>query len=103
MEVASDVWDSIRKLPDRHIVTASVKDDERGGQGHTSASLLYQSATWHRAVNKHCFYTSVSSTSYFVLSAMDGKIERCVRIQFCAKLGKSSIETLEMLREEDDL
>jgi hypothetical protein len=26
-------------------VTASLKDDERGGQGHTSASLLRQSAT----------------------------------------------------------
>jgi hypothetical protein len=27
------------------IVTALVKEDERGGQGHTSASLLHQSAT----------------------------------------------------------
>jgi hypothetical protein len=27
------------------VVTASVKEDERGGQGHTSASLLHQSAT----------------------------------------------------------
>jgi hypothetical protein len=26
------------------VVTASVKEDERGGQGHTSASLLHQSA-----------------------------------------------------------
>jgi hypothetical protein len=26
------------------VVTTSVKDDERGGQGHTSASLLQQSA-----------------------------------------------------------
>jgi hypothetical protein len=26
-------------------VIASVKDDERGGQGHTSESLLHQSAT----------------------------------------------------------
>jgi hypothetical protein len=27
------------------LLTASVKEDERGGQGHTSASLLHQSAT----------------------------------------------------------
>jgi hypothetical protein len=27
------------------IVTASVKEDERGSQGHTSASLFHQSAT----------------------------------------------------------
>jgi hypothetical protein len=26
------------------VVTASVKEDERGGQGHTSESLLHQSA-----------------------------------------------------------
>jgi hypothetical protein len=26
------------------VVTASVKEDERGGQGHTSSSLLHQSA-----------------------------------------------------------
>jgi hypothetical protein len=26
-------------------VAGSVKEDERGGQGHTSASLLHQSAT----------------------------------------------------------
>jgi hypothetical protein len=39
------------------VVTASVKE-ERGGQGHTSASLLHQVATWHCAVNTHCFYTS---------------------------------------------
>jgi hypothetical protein len=30
---------------------------------------------------------------------MDGKIEQCVCIQFCMKLGKSTIETLEMVRE----
>jgi hypothetical protein len=27
------------------VVTASVKEDERGGQGHTSEYLLHQSAT----------------------------------------------------------
>jgi hypothetical protein len=27
------------------VVTALVKEDERGGQGHTSTSLLHQSAT----------------------------------------------------------
>jgi hypothetical protein len=37
---------------------------------------------------------SASSTSCFVLSAMDGKIEQRV------KLGNSATETLEMLRED---
>jgi hypothetical protein len=35
------------------VVTASVKEDERRCQGHTSTSLLHQSATWHRSVNTH--------------------------------------------------
>jgi hypothetical protein len=30
---------------------------------------------------------------------MDGKIEQCVCIKFCMKLGKSTTKTLEMLRE----
>jgi hypothetical protein len=30
---------------------------------------------------------------------MDGKIEQCIFINFCAKLGKSTAETLEMLHE----
>jgi hypothetical protein len=30
---------------------------------------------------------------------MDGKIEQCVCIKICVKLGKSATETLEMLRE----
>jgi hypothetical protein len=37
------------------VITASLKEDERGGQDRTSESLLYQPATWHRAVNAHCF------------------------------------------------
>jgi hypothetical protein len=57
------------------VATASVKGDERGGQGHTSTSLLHQSAMWHRTVNTHCSYMSAFSTLCFVLSAMDGKIE----------------------------
>jgi hypothetical protein len=69
-----------------------VKEDEKGAQGHTSASLLHQS------VNMHCFYTSAFSTSYFVLSVMDGKIKQCACIKFCVKLSKSAAETLEMLR-----
>jgi hypothetical protein len=40
------------------VVTAPVKEDERGGQGHTSASLFHQSAMCRYAVNTHCFYTS---------------------------------------------
>jgi hypothetical protein len=31
---------------------------------------------------------------------MDGKIEQRVCIKFCVKLGKSTTETLEMLRED---
>jgi hypothetical protein len=50
-------------------------------------------------VNTHCFYTSAFSTSRFVLSAMDGKIQQCVCIKFCVKLGKSATKTLEMLHE----
>jgi hypothetical protein len=55
------------------VVTASVKD-ERGGKGHTSASLLHLSATRHCAVNMHCFYTNALLTSCFVLSVMDAKL-----------------------------
>jgi hypothetical protein len=40
-----------------------VKEDDRGSQGHTSASLLHQSVMWHHAVNMHCFYTSCFITS----------------------------------------
>jgi hypothetical protein len=39
------------------------------------------------------------STLFIVLSAMDGKIEQCVCIKFCEKLGESATETLEMLCE----
>jgi hypothetical protein len=39
------------------------------------------------------------STSYFVLSAMVGKIEQHVCIKFCMKLGKSVTGALEMLCE----
>jgi hypothetical protein len=47
----------------------------------------------------HCFYTNAFLTSCFALSAMDGKIEQPVCIKFCVKLGKSTTETPEMLRE----
>jgi hypothetical protein len=40
------------------------------------------------------FYTSAFSTSCFVLSAMDGKIEQQICIKFCMKLGKSAAKTL---------
>jgi hypothetical protein len=39
------------------------------------------------------------STSCFILSVMDGKIEQHVCIKFCMKLGESAIKTLEMLHE----
>jgi hypothetical protein len=42
---------------------------------------------------------SAFSTSCFNLSAMDGKIEQCVCIKFCVKLGKTNSEALEMLRD----
>jgi hypothetical protein len=47
----------------------------------------------------HCFYTSTFSTSYFIMSALDGKTEQRVCIRFCVKLGKSTTKTPEMLRE----
>ena len=81
------------------VVTVSAKEYERGGQGHTSESLLHQSATLHCAVSMHCFYSSAFSTSCFILSAMDGKIKQYVCIKFCVKLGKSTAKTLEMLCE----
>jgi hypothetical protein len=31
---------------------------------------------------------------------MDGKIEQCVCMKFCLKLGKSTTETIEILRED---
>jgi hypothetical protein len=80
------------------LLTASVKEDDRGGQSPTYASLLHQSTKWHRAVNTHCFYESAFSTLCFVLSAMDGKIRQCVCIKFCVKLSKSTTRTLEILR-----
>jgi hypothetical protein len=39
------------------------------------------------------------TTSCFVLYAIDGKVEQCVCIKFCAKLGKSTTENLDVLRE----
>jgi hypothetical protein len=42
---------------------------------------------------------SAFSTLYFISSVMDGKVEQCVCIRFCVKLGKSASETLEMLCE----
>jgi hypothetical protein len=36
-------------------------------------------------------------TPYFILSAMDGKIEQHVSIKIYVKLGKSATETLEMV------
>jgi hypothetical protein len=55
---ATFVFCGIGKCPDCYYCNCLVKD-EKGGQGHTSESLLHQSAMWHRAVNTHCFYTSV--------------------------------------------
>jgi hypothetical protein len=57
-----------------------------GGRGHTSVTLLHQSAMWYRAVSTHCFYTTLC----FILSAMVGKIK------FCVKLSKSATESLDM-------
>jgi hypothetical protein len=62
-------------------------------------SILHQSATWHHVVNTHCFYRSAFSTSCFVLSVMDDKIEQHVCIKFYMKLGKFATRTLEMLCE----
>jgi hypothetical protein len=42
-------------------------------------------------------FMSAFSTSCFILSAMDGKIEQRVCIKFCMILDKFATETLEML------
>jgi hypothetical protein len=79
------------------VLTASVKGDEREGQGHTSASLLHKSATWHCTVNIHCYYMSALLTKHFFLFVIDPKIEQNVCIKSCMQLGKSTTEILEML------
>jgi hypothetical protein len=61
------------------VVTALVKEDERGGEGHISANLLQQSATSHCTVNMHFFYMTAFSVLCFVLSVMDGKIDQVLR------------------------
>jgi hypothetical protein len=50
-------------------------------------------------VNMHYFYTSAFATLCFVLFAMGGKIEKCVCIKFCVRLGKCTNKTLTMLHE----
>jgi hypothetical protein len=45
------------------------------------------------------FSMNASSTSYFVLSAMDGKIEQWICVRFYVKLGKCPTENLEILNE----
>jgi hypothetical protein len=77
------------------VVTTPVKH-ERGGLGHTSASLLHQSTMQYRTVNTHCFYMSACLTSCHLLSEMDSKIKQHVCIKFYVKLGKSATEILEM-------
>jgi hypothetical protein len=47
----------------------------------------------------HYFYISAFSTSRFVLSVMNGKIEQRDCLKLCVKLGKSATKTPEMLRE----
>jgi hypothetical protein len=83
------------------VVSASVKEGERGGQGHISQacciSLPLTLRCEHALLLHECL--SALSTSRFVLSSIDGKIEHCVCIKFCVKLGKSATETLEMLHE----
>jgi hypothetical protein len=70
------------------VVTASVKEDERGRP--TSHFRKPIPSVCH--VTPHCehafFYASAFSTSRFILSAMDGKTEQRVCIALC--------ETLEM-------
>jgi hypothetical protein len=77
----SGIRGCIRKFPD-YCLTASVTEDGRGGQDHTSTSLLDQSVTWQLHSEHVCFYTSAFSTSCFILSAMDGKIEQHGCIKF---------------------
>jgi hypothetical protein len=81
------------------VVTALLKEDERGGQSHISASLSHQSATLTPFCEKAFLYTSAFSTLCFVLSVTDGKIEQHVRINLYMKIGKSITKPLEMLHE----
>jgi hypothetical protein len=83
------------------IVTASLKEDEREGQGHISACLLHQSATWYCGINTlfYCFLHEWFFVFMICLSMMDGKIEQLVCIKSSVKLGRFTIKTLEMLHE----
>jgi hypothetical protein len=61
-------------------------------------ALLHQSPRDTALSTQFCL-TSAFSTSRFVLSGMEGKTEQRVCNKFCAKLGISATETLELLRE----
>jgi hypothetical protein len=51
------------------VVNCLSERNETEGQGHTSASLRHQSATWRCSMNMNCCYTSAFSTSRFISSA----------------------------------
>jgi hypothetical protein len=48
----------------------------------------------HALFLQECFFDFV-----FLLSAVDGRIEQCICMNFCVKLGKSATEIIEMLSE----
>jgi hypothetical protein len=48
-------------------VIASVKEDEREGQGNASTSLLHQPAMLHRTVITHYFYKGAFELHVFFL------------------------------------
>jgi hypothetical protein len=69
-------WESSRTVI---VVTGSVKEDEGGGQSHTSTSVF-------------------SISCLFCLQWM-AKLSNIVCIKFCVNHGKSATKTLEMFRE----
>jgi hypothetical protein len=82
-----EIWDCLRGGIESSrtviVVTAPVKEDESGGQGHASKILLHQYATRHCAVNIYCLSVGAFSTLCFVLCVMNGKIEQRDCIRFC--------------------
>jgi hypothetical protein len=74
-------------------VTASVKEDESGDQGHPQAYCI------SLPCDTALLYTSASSNSHLIWSVMDGKSEQRFCVKFCVKLDKSAAATIEMLSE----
>lgn len=88
----------MRNILDCYRHNCSVKEDERESQGHTSRDYCINLLPG-KALNMCCFYMRAFSTSCFILTVMDGKIEHCVFITFYVRLSKSATKTPEMFCE----